>query len=248
MNNDEGYVYTVPPKEYPGSQVIGKRKNLILDLDNTLICAFIRKPNSFNLTDKRWIYHEIRTENELSQYYILLRPGLKEFLTECAVHYNLLIFTAADREYAEPILNLLCPQIHPERRFYRGSCVKIDDTYIKDLRKLENFRFNERSTFLFDDHAPDNMVPHANGMFCSRFAPDDEQDNSDETIDKLSSETTSLLPFATLFRHPLFLDAEDVRVPLAQYAQTLQQKIEIIKSDSLCSGGSYDGGHYTFSL
>ncbi|CCW62679.1 unnamed protein product [Phytomonas sp. EM1] len=233
MDNNEDCIYTVPPKEYPGSQLAGKRKNLILDLDNTLICAFIRRPPSFNLFDKRWLYHEIRSKDELSQYYILLRPGLREFLSLCSMHYNLLIFTAAEQDYAEPILNLLCPQIRSERRFYRGSCVKINDIYIKDLRKLENFRFNERLTILFDDHAPDNTVPQANGMFCSRFAPDDDQDNSNEAINNLLSESASLLPFAQLFCHSLFLDAEDVRVPLRKYADTLKQKFGLIQS-GLC--------------
>jgi len=51
-------------------------------------------------------------------------------------NWEIVIFTAGLKEYADPIINDLDTQRHISRRFYRDSCVNVEGIYIKDLTKL----------------------------------------------------------------------------------------------------------------
>lgn len=51
-------------------------------------------------------------------------------------YWEIVIFTAGLKEYADTIINDLDTQKVISRRFYRDSCVNIEGIYIKDLTKL----------------------------------------------------------------------------------------------------------------
>ena len=101
---------------------IGNRTNkpytLVLDLDETLI-HFKANPN-----------------NEESGT-IKIRPYLYQFLDKIKKYYELVVFTAATQEYADPIIDALEQnKKYFDYRLYRIHTIIIDNDFVKDLSKL----------------------------------------------------------------------------------------------------------------
>ena len=86
-----------------------KRYTLVLDLDETLI--------------------HFKTENSKSKF--LIRPHAYNILRNLNEHFELIIFTAAQKEYADFILNLIDTQCVISHRFYRDHCRMAHNCHIK---------------------------------------------------------------------------------------------------------------------
>lgn len=103
--------YIIPPPQrlFPLSRNPGKRrkrKTLILDLDETLIHSLSRaSPRSFGGSSSHMI--EIKLNNMATLYYVHKRPFCDYFLKEIAKWFELQIFTASVKEYADPIIDWL---------------------------------------------------------------------------------------------------------------------------------------------
>ena len=104
------------------------RKILILDLDETLIHTSTFPPHK-NVKCLTF------TNNDTKEY-VFLRPGVEEFLAHVAQMFEVFIFTAGTRGYAEPILDQLCPEIDQLHRFFRDSCNFSSKKCKKDLTKF----------------------------------------------------------------------------------------------------------------
>ena len=62
-----------------------------------------------------------------------------EFLDKIKDYYELVVFTAATQEYADPIINALDPNqkyFDFNHRLYRKHTIIIDNDFVKDLSKL----------------------------------------------------------------------------------------------------------------
>lgn len=69
--------------------------------------------------------------------YVRKRPFLREFLAVVSQMFEIIIFTASKRIYAEKLLDVLDPDNKLfSRRVYRESCIIQDNTYTKDLTVL----------------------------------------------------------------------------------------------------------------
>ena len=65
------------------------------------------------------------------------RPYLVEFMEFAARHFEVVVFTASQRVYAERLLNKIDPnQVLIKHRLYRESCVLVEGNYMKDLSVL----------------------------------------------------------------------------------------------------------------
>jgi len=64
------------------------------------------------------------------------RPYVSQFLSEMAKNFELVVFTAGLKEYADWILNQLDTQNTISHRLYRNSCIFRASNYLKDLGKL----------------------------------------------------------------------------------------------------------------
>ena len=96
----------------------GKKYSLVLDLDETLIHF---KPNPNNESSGK----------------IMIRPFLYDFLKNVKKYYELIIFTAATQDYADPIINAIeKDEKYFEHRLYRIHTTIIDNDFVKDLSKL----------------------------------------------------------------------------------------------------------------
>jgi len=147
-----------------------KKKTLILDLDETLIHADF---------DGRYENHDQRINfiydgQELSVN-IFLRPGVLEFLKAVTEIFEIFIFTASKKEYANAVLDFLDTEKKIfKHRLYRDSCIPINSrVYIKDLsifvnRKPENLILVDNSFYSFCNQP-------RNGVLINSFY-DDKQD------------------------------------------------------------------------
>lgn len=99
-------------------------KTLVLDLDETLIHS-----SYIEICD----HHLLGNPNiEFS-----IRPYVKELLEYASNNFEVVIFTASQKSYADRILNFLDPNNKfISLRIYREHCIRTEKGFIKDLRIL----------------------------------------------------------------------------------------------------------------
>ena len=97
------------------------------------------------------------------------RPGVDEFLTEMAKHYEIVVYTASLNKYADPLLDLLDPNRVIRTRLFRESCVYYEGNYVKDLSLLDR----DLSQAIIIDNSPSSYMFHPeNAIDCSSFIDD----------------------------------------------------------------------------
>ena len=65
---------------------------------------------------------------------VRLRPYLVDCLEKLAEYYEIVVFTAGEKEYADNILDHIDPDNKIfKKRLYRTDCIEIDNFFIKDL-------------------------------------------------------------------------------------------------------------------
>ena len=162
---------------------------LVLDLDETLI--------SFRINDS-------------NKEILKMRPGLFDFLRKVKTRYELVIFTAGTKEYAEPIIDSIeKKEKFFLKRLYRNHTVYKDNIYIKDLTKLGR----DLSKIIIVDNMPQNFcLQKENGILISNYFG---QDNGDNTLDLLGD---ILLKIAQR-------SGRDVRNEIKKYKEEIFTKI-----------------------
>jgi CTD small phosphatase-like protein 2 len=139
-----------------------KKHTIILDLDETLVHSdfdyhyrnsdsdFIQTTGenaaNSNLNEKSQLeFHDTffsddETGEEIKiRFYV--RPGLTQFLKNLTQNFQVGIFTAGIKEYAESVLKILDPNNEIfSFNCFRESCIKVGRAYVKDLRIFEEHR------------------------------------------------------------------------------------------------------------
>ncbi len=123
---------TLPSPRNPLTQ----KKTLIFDLDETLIHCV----DDLEQEIPDAILNVAFPNGEIVKAGINVRPYAIECLKEANKKYQIVVFTASHKFYADEVLNFLDPTgelIH--YRLYRDSCFQTEDgVYIKDLRIIKN--------------------------------------------------------------------------------------------------------------
>lgn len=109
---------------------------LVIDLDETLIC-----------------YQESER--------LRVRPFANQFLEELAPQFELVIFTAAKQDYADPLIDSLDVKRLVRHRLYRQHLTVVDGCTVKDLSRLGR----ELAKVVIVDNLPSNFsLQRANGI------------------------------------------------------------------------------------
>lgn len=135
-----------------------KRKNIFLDLDNTIISSLskdeerpIMRPRM-----KKFKYHNME-----GVYKVFERPGLQEFLDYLFRNFNVSIWTAASKSYALFIIDKFILENHPERTLdyilFSHHCrdskkIKRSQKSLEILKHLYKLNYDLNSTYIIDDH------------------------------------------------------------------------------------------------
>ncbi|KAH9386292.1 CTD nuclear envelope phosphatase 1 [Nematocida major] len=111
---------------------LAKKRYLVLGLEGIILSSTIAPP-------PRRVDHivQYRASGSLCTHFVRYRPMLHEFLREVAQWYTLVLYTSAEKEFADRVADYL------ERdeklfasRFYRSECDYIDGRFLKDLEKV----------------------------------------------------------------------------------------------------------------
>ena len=131
--------------------------NLIIDLDNTMICSVKIPHHISNFTEVDKMTHHPNFIYYLNcydcTYLVFARPKLKEFLQDAYKNFNLYVCTLANRSYAEPIVKKL-EQLYQIKflNMWAVEELKIDFTTNKKLKCLCITKLDTDKTFIMDDN------------------------------------------------------------------------------------------------
>jgi TFIIF-interacting CTD phosphatase-like protein len=133
-----------------------QRKNIILDLDQTLISA--EPTQDFSSPPKT----EFTMHNMEDYYYICERPFLQDFLTYIFANYNVSVWTAASKDYALFIIDKIILKNDKNRKidwiFFSYHC-KISEKKKDGSKELSTIwdifnikDYSHDNTFIIDDY------------------------------------------------------------------------------------------------
>ena len=160
----------LPDSFFPKRRIsVPKRllKTLVIDLDETMIHSTANTANSnivsptTNKTRSNFDFLvEVLINRTSCLYYVYKRPHLDYFLDVVSNWYNLVVYTASVREYADPVIDLIDNhRRYFKNRFFRSSC---SEQFFKDLSLVDE---DLSRVCLLDNSAasfalyPDNAIP-----------------------------------------------------------------------------------------
>lgn len=187
------------------------RKNLVLDLDNTLISAEALTEFPFHQPGMREKAMHFPIHDMDGYYIVFERPGLQLFLDYAFQNYDVTIWTAASKDYALFIVDRIILQNDPERKleniFFAHHCDlsrRRFDGNNKDLRLLwETFRigsYDPQNTIIVDDLDEVRQIQPENAVRIHPFEILDSGSEHDRHLEELR--TTLRRMFAALEKNP----------------------------------------------
>lgn len=119
--------------------------------------------------------------------YVNVRPYAKEIIKNMSKHFDVMVFTAGNQCYADPILDHIDPERKIQHRLYRDSCTMVNNQlFVKDLRvigrKLENIVLVDNAPYSY-------MMQLSNGIPILSYM----KGKDDDQLIKLESYLMSLL-------------------------------------------------------
>eukprot|EP01064_Diplonema_japonicum_P021959 TRINITY_DN31568_c0_g1_i1.p1 TRINITY_DN31568_c0_g1~~TRINITY_DN31568_c0_g1_i1.p1 ORF type:complete len:201 (+),score=36.91 TRINITY_DN31568_c0_g1_i1:46-648(+) len=115
-----------------GSEADDGRHTLVLDMDETLLHS------SFEWSAADYVM-PITVDGEGHTVYVRKRPHVEYFLRKVSEMFNVIVWTASVKGYAEPVIRKLLQDARvatPINVMYRTECDLVSDIFIKDLSRL----------------------------------------------------------------------------------------------------------------
>jgi RNA polymerase II subunit A small phosphatase-like protein len=113
------------------------RVTLAVDIDETLVHATVLRPGD-KAPSKFDFKVRVRTAGvDEEVIFVHYRPNVSKFLQFLSEKFEVVVFTASQRCYADPVMDALDPQGRLGRlRLYREHCADLGGTKVKDLSLL----------------------------------------------------------------------------------------------------------------
>lgn len=145
------------------------KPTLVLDLDETLIFSSTIESSIY----KRDLKLPVRLDKtRLSNFFVSFRPHLQKFLSQAARWYEIVVFTASERSYAEPLIQAIDRENLISRRFYRDSCSLVNGCLLKDLSVIRD----NLSRVLIIDNSPMSLMNLENVLPVKSWTGHDKND------------------------------------------------------------------------
>ena len=165
---------------YPKKEIIdtlkSNKKLILLDLDETLIHSDHDLKNK-DLRDYDTIirFKDKDEHSESDEYYemgILVRNGAQKFFSILNNYFNVAIFTASEKEYADAIIRYLDPNGDLIKFcLYRDNCLNVNDLInVKDLRIIKDIDL--KKVVLVDNNMYSFAPQLNNGILINSFYGD----------------------------------------------------------------------------
>jgi len=158
-----------------------KGYTLVLDLDETLV-------------------HATGEADPAGECVVNVRPGAIEFVEEMSKYYEVVIFTAGTKDYADYALNFVDPRKRISHRLYREHAVSKGNVFVKDISRLGR---DLKRVIIIDNIAENFQLQSENGIFINSWEGD-----ANDTI------LAQLMP---ILKQIVELKVPDVRIALRHY-------------------------------
>ncbi|QLQ78210.1 hypothetical protein HG537_0A04570 [Torulaspora globosa] len=191
--------FLFPKKLIPKSVLHAeRRKRLVVDLDETLIHSASRSTSHSNSSQGHMVEVRFAISGVSTLYYVHKRPHCDLFLSKVSKWYDLVVFTASMKEYADPVIDWLESSFSGRfaKRLYRNNCILRDGVgYIKDLSivcgPLENSSNVGLGEVILVDNSPVSYAMNVENAIQVEGWISDPSDN----------DLLTLLPFLEALRH-----------------------------------------------
>ncbi|OEL16918.1 hypothetical protein BAE44_0022064 [Dichanthelium oligosanthes] len=149
-----------------------RRLTVVLDLDETLVCAY----ESSSLPATLRSQADAEGKQRVNRVTVFERPGLHEFLQQTSEFADLVLFTAGLEGYAKPLVDRIDSHNRFIHRLYRPSTVTTEyREHVKDLSCLSK---DFQRIVLVDNNPYSFLLQPSNGIPCITFSaaqPVDDQ-------------------------------------------------------------------------
>lgn len=177
------------------------KKTLVLDLDETLVHSSLQ-----GTADPDLVF-SLEIEDKTYSVFVNVRPGVCEFLEQMSANYELVVFTASRKNYADKVLDLIDPQGFVSFRLYREHCYQRLEGLVKDLALLGR---DLAKVVIIDNSQASFLLQPDNGIHIRSF-----HEGLDDELEQL---------------YPLLqelIDAEDVRPVLRTQHKAMSSKVTV---------------------
>lgn len=135
------------------------KKTIVFDLDETLVHCVDDVNSSPDV-----VLSITFPSGETVNAGINIRPFARECLSEAVKYFEVIIFTASHKCYADVVLDYIDPSLELiHHRLYRENCLVVEGVFMKDLRilanrKLQDIVIVDNAAYSFGYHL-DNGIP-----------------------------------------------------------------------------------------